>query len=156
MCLMIDGMDQKKTCLPHLRQLPKDINDECLVQMQLVGCLAYIGTVKPHFFVTYPNVHNGPNLIVTMIQRVLLNWGNPLPPILYVQLDNTTRENTNSTVFGYLSMSVKQCVLTSFWLVTYMTTLIRCLVYSPDCCLDMMHSNCQSYLMSFVMHICHV
>ena len=25
MCLMIDGMDQKKTCLPHFTQLPKDI-----------------------------------------------------------------------------------------------------------------------------------
>ena len=31
MCLMIDGMDQKKTCLPHLRRLPKDFDDECLV-----------------------------------------------------------------------------------------------------------------------------
>ena len=40
MCLMIDGMDQKKTCLPHFPRLPKDINDECLVQMHLVGCLA--------------------------------------------------------------------------------------------------------------------
>ena len=110
MCLMIDGMDQKKTCLPHLRRLPKDINDECLVQMHLVGCLAYNGTVKPHVFVTYPNVHNDPNLTVTVIQRVLLNWGNPLPPVLYVQLDNTARENKNSTVFGYLSMLVKQGV----------------------------------------------
>ena len=84
MCLMIDSMDQKQTYLPHLRRLPKDINDECLVQMHLVGCLAYNGTVKPHVFVTYPNFHNDPNLIVTVIQRVLLNWGNPLPPVLYV------------------------------------------------------------------------
>ena len=29
-CLIIDGMDQKKTCLPHFRRLPKDIGDECL------------------------------------------------------------------------------------------------------------------------------
>ena len=110
MCLMIDGMDQKKTCLPHFRRLPKDVNDECLVQMHLVGCLAYNGSVKPHVFITYPNVHNDPNLTVTVIQRVLMDWGHPLPPILYIQLDNTARENKNSTVFGYLSMLVKQGV----------------------------------------------
>ena len=28
MCLIIDGMDQKKTCLPHFRRLPTDIEDE--------------------------------------------------------------------------------------------------------------------------------
>ena len=110
LCLMIDGMDQKKTCLPHLKRLPKDLNDECLVQMHLVGCLAYSGTVKPHVFITYPNVHNDPNLTVTVIQRVLMNWGHPLPPVLYIQLDNTARENKNSTVFGYLSMLVEQGV----------------------------------------------
>ena len=40
---MIDGLDQKKMYLPHLRRLPKDVKDECLVQMHLVGCLAYNG-----------------------------------------------------------------------------------------------------------------
>ena len=39
--------------------------------MHLVGCLAYNGTVKPHVFITYPNVHKDPNLTVTVIQRVL-------------------------------------------------------------------------------------
>ena len=57
MCLMIDGMNQKKTCLPHLRRLRTDVNDECLIQMHLVGCLAYNGvTVKPHVFITYPSI----------------------------------------------------------------------------------------------------
>ena len=94
MCLMIDGMDQKKTCLPHMRRLPKDINDECLVQMYLVGFLAYNRSVGPHVL--------GPTLMFTM------TWGQPFPPVLYIQLDNTARENKNSTVFGYLSMLVDQ------------------------------------------------
>ena len=84
-CLLIDGMDQKEACLPHMHRLPKDVNDECLVQMHLVGCLAYNGLVKPIVFITYPN---------------------PLPLVLYIQLDNTTRENKNSTIFRYLSMLV--------------------------------------------------
>ncbi len=106
MCLMIDGMDQKKTCLPHFARLPKDIGEECLVQMHLVGCLSYNRVVKPWVYLTYPNVHNDPNLTITIIQRVLQSWIGSLPPTLYVQLDNTARENKNSSVFGYLSMLV--------------------------------------------------
>ena len=40
------------------------------------------------------------------MQRVLQSWQGVLPLVLYVQLDNTARENKNSTVFGYLSMQV--------------------------------------------------
>ena len=40
------------------------------------------------------------------MQRVLQSWQGLLPPVLYVQLDNTARENKNSTVFGYLSTLV--------------------------------------------------
>ena len=72
--------------------------------------MAYNGIVKPHVFFTYTNVHNDPNLAVTLIQRVLINWGHPLPPVPYIQLDNTTRENKNSTVFKYLSMLAEQGV----------------------------------------------
>ena len=101
-------MDKKKTCLPHMWRLPKYINDECLIQMHLVGCLAYNGSFRPHVFITYLNTHNDPNLTITVIQRVLMCWGHPFPPILYIQLDNTARENKNSTIFGYLSMLVNQ------------------------------------------------
>lgn len=33
-------------------------------------------------------------------------WIGSLPPVLYVQLDNTSKENKNASVFGYLSMLV--------------------------------------------------
>ena len=82
---MIDGINQMKTCLPHMRRLPKDVNDECFVPMHLVGCLAYNGIAKPHVFITYMNVHNDPNLIVTVINRVLMCLGHPLPLVLYIQ-----------------------------------------------------------------------
>ena len=41
MCMIIDGTDQKKTCLSHFQRFRKNIGDECLVQMHLVGCLSY-------------------------------------------------------------------------------------------------------------------
>ena len=40
MCLIINGMDKKKTCVPHFRMLPNDIRDECLGQIHLVSCLS--------------------------------------------------------------------------------------------------------------------
>ena len=49
----------------------EDISHECLVQMPLVGCLAYNGTFKTHVF-THLNVHNDPYLTVIVIQRVLM------------------------------------------------------------------------------------
>ena len=96
------------SCLPHFSRIPKDITDDCLVQMQLVGCLSYHRVVKPWFSFTYPNVHNDPNLTITIIHRVLQSWTSPLPEVLYVQVDNTARENKNSSVFGYLCMLVHQ------------------------------------------------
>ena len=39
MCIIIDGMDQNKTCLPHFQRMPKDIGDECFVQIHLLSCL---------------------------------------------------------------------------------------------------------------------
>ena len=97
-------------CLPQMRRLPEDVNDECLIQMHPAGCLAYHGTIKPHVFITYPNVHNDRNLMVIVIHRILMCWGQPMPHVLYVQLDNIARENKNSIVFGYLSMLVNQGV----------------------------------------------
>ncbi|KAH7289463.1 hypothetical protein KP509_30G003200 [Ceratopteris richardii] len=110
MCLLIDGMDKRKTYLPHFYRIPKDIRDEVLMQMHLVGALVYNGTVMSKVFFTYPNVHNDPNLTITIIHRVLQSWKGLLPPTLYLQLDNTTRENKNSTVFGYLCMLVDKQV----------------------------------------------
>ena len=76
--------------------------------MHLVGCLSYCQTIRPQVFITYPNIHNEPNLIVTIMQRVLQSWQGIIPPVMYVQLDNTARENKNSIVFGYLSMLVER------------------------------------------------
>ena len=39
--LFMDGMDQKKTYLPHFVRVPKDVEEETFVQMHLVGCLVY-------------------------------------------------------------------------------------------------------------------
>jgi hypothetical protein len=38
---------------------------------------------------------------------VLTHWSGNLPQVLYLELDNTSHENKNQIVFGYLSMLVE-------------------------------------------------
>ena len=76
------------------------------LMMNVLFRLTHNRSIRPHVFITYPNVHNDHNLTIIVIQRVLMCWGHPFPPILFIQLDSTARENKNSIVFGYLSMLV--------------------------------------------------
>ena len=51
-------------------------------------------------------MHNDANLSITITHHVIMSWECPLPRTLYIQLDNTTRENKNQTFLAYLCMLV--------------------------------------------------
>ena len=61
----------------------------------------------PRVFFTTPNIHNDANLTITIIHDVVTHWSGILPEVLYLQLDNTSRENKNQVLFGYLNMLVE-------------------------------------------------
>ena len=82
MGLIIDGMDQNKTLLPHFTHTPKNL-EENFVQFQLVGCMVFNGQMFPMVYFTTPNIHNDKNLTITMIQHVLNHWSGDLPQVLY-------------------------------------------------------------------------
>jgi len=52
-------------------------------------------------------IFNDANLTITIIHDVPSHWSRNLPEVLYLQLDNTCRENNNQVVFGYLNMLVE-------------------------------------------------
>ena len=100
-------MDQKKTRLPHWPRPPKSVNESCLLQIHVVGCLVFHATLHSRVFLNYPSLHNDGNLVVTIMQRIFNEWEKKLgglPPVLYLQLDNTSRENKNNLLFTYLHM----------------------------------------------------
>jgi hypothetical protein len=108
--IVIDGMDQKKTRLPHWPRTPKSVDESCLLQMHVVGSLVFHGELHSRVFLNYPNLHNDGNLTITILQRILNEWEERpggLPPVLYLQLDNTSRENKNNLLMAYLHMLVK-------------------------------------------------
>ncbi|KAL3679359.1 hypothetical protein R1sor_022315 [Riccia sorocarpa] len=104
--ISIDGMDQNNTILPHFVKVPKSLDLASLVGVHLVGAMIYHRTFRTKVFATYKNVRSDSNLTVSIIHRIIMDWEGPLPPTLYIQLDNTVRENKNANVFAYLAMLI--------------------------------------------------
>jgi hypothetical protein len=113
--LIIDGMDSAKTWSPHVVThflASKGFSHAGKhLQTKLVGVLAE--GICFSGYVTYPHYEQGANLMVTVLQRALVNhitnFGS-LPPVLFLQLDNCGRENKNHTVLAYLAWLVQERV----------------------------------------------
>ncbi|KAL3676560.1 hypothetical protein R1sor_026508 [Riccia sorocarpa] len=110
--IQIDGMDQKKTALPHFSKQPKSIDGAALVGVHLVGAMIFHGKLRTRAFLTYNNLKSDSNLTITVLQKILLEWDGILPPTLYLQLDNNVRENKNNILFAYLAMLLEKKVFT--------------------------------------------
>ncbi|KAL3692063.1 hypothetical protein R1sor_005714 [Riccia sorocarpa] len=106
--IAIDGMDQNKTRLPHFTKVTKSVDGASLVGVHLVGVMRYHRTFRTKVYATYKNVRSDSNLTISVIHRVVSVWEGPLPATLYIQLDNTVRENKNGIVFAYLAMLVEK------------------------------------------------
>ena len=100
MGLIIDGMDQRKTLLPHFLHVPNNLKEENFIQFHLVGCRVFNGKMFPRVYFTTPNIHNDANLTITIIHHVLSHWLGDLPEVLYLQLDNASQKNKNQVVFA--------------------------------------------------------
>ncbi|KAL3680782.1 hypothetical protein R1sor_023738 [Riccia sorocarpa] len=110
--IQIDGMDQKKTALPHFSKQPKSVDGAALVGVHLVGAMIFHGKLRTRVSLTYNNLKSESNLTITVLQKILLEWESILPPTLYLQLDNTVRENKNNILFAYLAMLLEKKVFT--------------------------------------------
>ena len=110
--VVVDGMDQQKTNIPHFPRPPKLVDPNSCVQIHLVGCLVFSRPITARVFLNYPNLHNDSNLVITILQAVLHEFETEriLPPVLYLQLDNTARENKNNLLMSYLHHLVAQKV----------------------------------------------
>lgn len=124
--IIIDGMDQSKTALPHIPSNPKSIAGQYLLPTHLTGVHAH----GRHTFVLldwgqYP--HDS-NLTITALLKIIVEckvcvvslityctvdlsflviyMQDCIPPTLYIQLDNTCRENKNKYVLTFAAMLV--------------------------------------------------
>ena len=114
MCLIVDGMDQNKTNLPFLCKAAKSTSSLYRLRTHVTGVLDHTRSdygKQVHVFVDILQWPHDSNLTISIINRVIClhmekNNGT-LPPVLYVQMDNTSRENKNKFVLGYFAFLVE-------------------------------------------------
>jgi hypothetical protein len=112
--IIIDGMDQAKTSLLRIRRDVKESASLEKVPMTLIAAINH-GSAPHASIFTFPQdfpkdssltcqiIANKISLIIDECKA----RGETLPPVCFLQLDNTYRENKNTCVLNFLAMLVK-------------------------------------------------
>ena len=101
--LIIDGMTQWTTRLPHFRRIPKHLDSKDFLDVHNMGSM--IENVGRFMDFNYANFKDDANFLVDVLHRDILRIQEhrrngdgensyPMPEVLYVQLDNV---NTNKS-----------------------------------------------------------
>ena len=105
--IIIDGADQSKHDMPHFKDQSHLSSEAKKIKMHLYGGLvhgrgAYAFTMPDH----EPQGHNTTiQCLHAILCHILLT--SLIPPILKLQLDNTTKQNKGQYLFGYLALLVE-------------------------------------------------
>lgn len=135
--IILDGMDQDKTDLPHLDMKNKSLANMWVLRTHVTGALVH--GRRNYAFVDVNLFPHDSNLTINVLLHILLKEAKerPLPPTLYLQLDNCWRENKNRYVFGFLAMLVKlgifKEVLSFTTIYTMACSLASCTACVHDC-----------------------
>lgn len=107
MCMIIDGMTQNTTALPHFKRKPKWMAQhqyDCHVQ----GIMVAGRNASMEF--AYANIKNNANMNITTLHQAIVNEqqrrkdeGRPMPEVLYIQMDNVN-SNKSKLLFAYLAV----------------------------------------------------
>ena len=113
MTIIIDGMDQSKTNLPHLTQNMKSTQNLWKLRTHLTGALLHTQAPKGKIGFGYYDLLQWPhdcNITIHILLEVLQFLArqlNSVPEVLYLQLDNCYRENKNRYIFGFCALLVQ-------------------------------------------------
>ena len=112
MMIIVDGMDQSKTNLPYTKVIAKSISGLWKLRTHVTGVL--IHTKAPCGKLAYAFVDlllwpHDSNLTMTVLYNVLTDYTrcHNLPENLYLEMDNTSRENKNKYVLGFCAILVQ-------------------------------------------------
>ncbi|KAL5017771.1 hypothetical protein ScPMuIL_005146 [Solemya velum] len=106
--LIIDGMDQAKTYIPHfVGRKSKEIATASQLKVHVTGVISH-GTNEKRVFTDIFQYRHDANLTMNVLLKNLwdISKGKPLPPVLYLQADNCFRENKNKFVLALLELLV--------------------------------------------------
>ena len=104
MSIIIDGMDQSKTDLPHLTRKNKAACNLWVLRTHVTGALVH--GRRSYAFVDLHMWPHDSNLSMNILLQILSDQKGSLPSTLYLQLDNCFRENKNKYFFGLVALLV--------------------------------------------------
>lgn len=106
--LIIDGMDQSKTQLPHFVHASKFTSAMWRLRVHLVGVIVH-GIGVYGFFDLFEYSHST-NLTLSVLLSVIYMLRESLPDVLYLQMDNCARENKNRYLLAFMAYLVEKGV----------------------------------------------
>jgi hypothetical protein len=107
--LIIDGMDQNKTTLPRFKRATNSDEGRERLKVHVTGVLCHGQKTKAYVFTSFPDVASDSNLTIQCLMAVFADIGfENLPRNLYIQMDNTSRENKNYFILRFFAFLVDQ------------------------------------------------
>ena len=108
-CLMVDGIAQHLTNVPAFTTNSKSLFGKQTYDLHIIGVMFH-GAKQPYVYVHDSSVPTGPNNTIQCIWNALFEQSKiqRLPPILYIQLDNTASDNKNHHVLEFASWLVEE------------------------------------------------
>ncbi|XP_062581427.1 uncharacterized protein LOC134243211 [Saccostrea cucullata] len=110
--IIIDNMDQAKTNLPRFPTYHKGDATLTRVHHHVTGVLEH-GQKKPYLFTWTDKFPCDANITINCLLKVLEDVSNDmsLPPTLYIQADNSAKDNKNVILMGFLASLVQQRIV---------------------------------------------
>lgn len=102
--VIIDGMDQDKTCLPNFNSG----ENLAALTVRIIGAICH-GPIKKPYAYLITDYTKETNTVLEILRRVLEDQPQ-FGKTLVLQLDNTSQENKNSHMFSFLSELVESKV----------------------------------------------
>ena len=132
--IIIDGMDQSKTNLPNTKIIAKSTSALWRLRTHITGVLAHTKAPSGKLAFAYIDLLQWPhdsNLTISLLLNALFDFQKNyvLPATLYLQMDNTARENKNKFVLGFCASLVELRVFEKVLLCTVFVHIFIGVVY---------------------------
>jgi hypothetical protein len=109
MSMIVDAMDNNTSSFPRERIPNADLNGCVPIKTHVTGVLVHGRYPYAMNYTWYSQFPSDYNIVIHAVNRTLMQM-DTLPPVLFLQLDNCTRENKNRFLMFYLALLVKEGV----------------------------------------------
>jgi hypothetical protein len=126
--VIVDGMDQNKTDIMRLKRETASSSALTKLGVSVIGVISHGHEPRATAYLVpseYPKDSSFTMHIVAKTILRTLERNGYLPPIFYLQLDNTGRENKNKTMLAFMSLLVEHGIFDKVRFVNYIQLVVN-------------------------------